>query len=52
MKALIFIKHNRPDIYDAGFLKTNPKLVAQLAVAYDKQITKNALENLDMATKA
>ena len=39
VKALIFIKKNRPDILDVTFLKTNPTLVSTLAQAYDHQLT-------------
>lgn len=49
IKALIFIKYNRPDIYDANFLKTNPELVEKLAKAYDRQNRDEALNNLDIA---
>lgn len=35
IKALLFIKDARPDIYDASFLKNDPNLISQLAKAYD-----------------
>ena len=56
VKALLFIKINRPDIFDVDFLKNNDKLVKQLSIAYDKQsalynsspVVNNALKQLDM----
>ncbi len=50
IKALLFIKSNRPDIFDAGFLKNAPTLVTKLARAYDKQGVHDALVDLDRAT--
>lgn len=41
VKALVFIKSNRPDIYDVSFLKTNPESIKQLAAAFDHK-THNA----------
>lgn len=35
VKALLFVKFNRPDICDADFLVGNDRLVSQLAAAYD-----------------
>lgn len=52
VKALVFIKNNRPDIYDASFLKTNPDLINKLASAFDKQNVNVALERLDRANTA
>ena len=49
VKALVFIKDNRPDIYDVNFLKTNPELVRKLAQAYDKQNVAGAIAHLDTA---
>ncbi|MDR3502441.1 MAG: hypothetical protein P4L79_07645 [Legionella sp.] len=41
IKALLFIRIYRPDIYDAGFLKEDPKLTKKLATAYDIHIREN-----------
>lgn len=35
IKALLFIKLSRPDIFDVNFLRDNDKLIKQLAKAYD-----------------
>lgn len=50
VKALVFIKDNRPDLYDATFLKTNPDLVDKLAIAYNVQ-KKEFLADLDQVVK-
>lgn len=47
VKALVFIKENRPDILDVTFLKINPTLVAKLAQAYDERNGIDALANFD-----
>lgn len=39
VKALLFIKANRPDIFDVGFLKTKPELIKRLARAYEVEDT-------------
>jgi len=39
VKALPFIKNNRPDIFDVGFLKKDPTLINKLAKEYDIQKT-------------
>ena len=51
VKALLFIKYNRPDMYDVSFLKTKPELVNKLAGAYDRQNTQLALAHLDIASR-
>ena len=43
VKALLFIKTNRPDIFDVSFLKQSPLLIDQLAKGYDLQDIQNAL---------
>jgi hypothetical protein len=50
VKALVFIKNNRPDIFDVSFLKANPDLIKKLANAYDRQDPKGALAHLDKVT--
>lgn len=37
LKALLFIKNNRPDLYDVNFLKKHPPFITSLAQAYDAQ---------------
>ncbi|KTC71686.1 hypothetical protein Lbir_1541 [Legionella birminghamensis] len=37
VKALLFIKANRPDMFDVSFLKDKPNLLKTLAAAYDAQ---------------
>ncbi|MDI1353230.1 MAG: hypothetical protein PSV35_10775 [bacterium] len=49
VKALVFIKNNRPDIFDTTFLKNDSKLIRELARAYDKQDAHNALSHLNRA---
>ncbi len=46
LKALLFIKSNRPDINQADFLKTNPRLIDKLSQSYDKTLSVDA-EDLD-----
>lgn len=41
IKALLFIRIYRPDIYDADFLKDDPTLRKNLAAAYDIHIREN-----------
>lgn len=50
VKALIFIKNNRPDIFDVNFLKDHPDLVTKLNDAYDHQSRHEALSDLDRLT--
>ena len=38
VKALVFIKDNRPDMQDVSFLKDNQALVKKIAKAYDAQV--------------
>jgi len=38
IKALIFIRKNRPDIFNVDFLKADPGYVNKLALAYDQQL--------------
>ena len=38
IKALLFIKANRPDIYNVDFLQDDPKITEQLALAYDRSL--------------
>lgn len=45
IKALLFIKINRPDIYDADFLQDSPRLLAKLAAAYDAQLFEQAQDS-------
>lgn len=37
-KALLFIKMNRPDIYNVDFLKSDKSLIKKLAAAYDESV--------------
>lgn len=37
VKALLFIKFNRPDVFDVSFLTRSPDLITQLAKAYNVQ---------------
>lgn len=48
IKALLFIKFNRPDIYNVSFLQDDSKLISQLAKAYDQQDPITALAHLDL----
>ena len=41
IKALLFIRFYRPDIYDASFLKDDPKLRGNLAIAYELHVREN-----------
>jgi hypothetical protein len=50
LKALLFIKEHRPDIYDASFLKTNPEIITLCAKAYGKQKIGFTLAHLDVLT--
>lgn len=50
VKALIFIKNNRPDIFNVNFLKDHPDLVIKLAGAYDRQNKEKDLSDLDRVT--
>ncbi|WP_133129528.1 hypothetical protein [Legionella yabuuchiae] len=50
VKALIFIKNNRPDIFNVNFLKIHPDLVIKLAGAYEHQNIHEALRDLDRVT--
>lgn len=47
VKALLFIKANRPDIIDVNFLKARFDLINLLAAAYDKQNPQVAQEKLE-----
>ena len=47
IKALLFIKSKRPDIYDVTFLKSKPHFIKQLANAYDNQELELTLKQLD-----
>jgi len=38
IKALIFIRKNRPDIFDVNFLKDHPEYTYRLSIAYDQQL--------------
>lgn len=56
IKALLFIKKNRPDILNADFLKSDSKLTLDLANEYNYQTagrkcSSNILKNLDRANK-
>ena len=46
VKALLFIKNNRPDIFNVSFLKLHPDRVALCANAYDEQDTQDAIAYL------
>ncbi len=37
-KALLFIKMNRPDIYNVDFLKSDKSMIKKLAAAYDESV--------------
>lgn len=47
IKALLFIKNNRPDIYDVQFLQRNRQLIVQLAEAYDAQKKHDVMKSFD-----
>ncbi|MFI4963241.1 MAG: hypothetical protein ACHP6H_05225, partial [Legionellales bacterium] len=47
IKALLFIKAHRPDMYKVGFLKSNPNILQILAHAYDKINIALALSELN-----
>lgn len=60
VKALLFIKNNRPDIFNVDFLKRNLQLTKKLAKAYDVQhnrgipmsrVIRDAITHLDSAEK-
>lgn len=55
IKALLFIKANRPDIFDVSFLKTDPSCVSKLVRAYDRSngaFHRQALTYLDQVVSS
>ncbi len=48
VKALLFVKSNRPDINDASFLKNNPLIIKKLAKAHDYQDNSDQTYVLDV----
>ncbi|MCW8451300.1 hypothetical protein [Legionella quinlivanii] len=51
VKALLFIKNNRPDIFDAGFLKNKPNLIKALAAGYDAQRNVGVNSRVELAAE-
>ncbi|MCE3044404.1 hypothetical protein [Legionella sp. 16cNR16C] len=51
VKALLFIKNNRPDIFDARFLKNKPNLIKALAAGYDAQRNVGVNSRVELAAE-
>ena len=52
VKALLFIKRNRPDITNVDFLKQSPQSIIELATAYDEVCKKKRNESKVVAAMA